>query len=75
MPKLATRQRNIDREVARLTGEDVRTIRRYGFSVIDLHDQHFDPEADIRDPLMIDWDDLDGHSRAGSFVTCLTIPV
>lgn len=52
-------QRELDRAVATATGEDLRTIRRLGFSVIDLHDHDFDPEPDLRAPQIVDWDELD----------------
>ena len=68
------RQRDLDREVAKHTGEDVTTIRRRGFSVIDLQDDDFDPEPDLRAPFVLDWDDLDGHSQNESIASFRTIP-
>lgn len=58
MTRCILRQQALEREVARRTGEDWRTIRDRGFSVIDLREQDFDPEPDIRAPMMLDWDDL-----------------
>ena len=58
MTRRILRQRALEREVAQRTGEDRRTIRHRGFSVIDLREQDFDPEPDIRAPLMLDWDGL-----------------
>lgn len=56
-----SRTRNLDREVARRTGDSLRTIRRHGFSVLDLQEPDFDPEANLREPLMLDWDDILAH--------------
>lgn len=52
-------QRELDRAVDSATGEDLATIRRLGFSSIDLTDDRFDPEADERPPLSLDWDEFD----------------
>jgi hypothetical protein len=43
-------QRQLEREVASATGESVATIHRIGFNLVD---------PDFRDPLVIDWDQLD----------------
>jgi hypothetical protein len=45
-------------ESADLTGEDVATIRRLGFSPIDLADNHFDRAPDRLPPNCIDSDEL-----------------
>lgn len=58
MTRQAFRQRDLERAVAHQTGEDLRTIRRRGFSVIDLQELDFDPEPNLREPLMLDWDDV-----------------
>jgi hypothetical protein len=42
-------QRDLDREVARATGETVSIIRNMGFSVLEM------PEPE---PLTVDWDSL-----------------
>ena len=51
-------QTQLDRMVAKATGEDLRSIRRRGFSIatfgIDL-----EPDPDQRPPQMVDWDELD----------------
>ena len=52
-------QSDLDTAVADATGEDLRTIRRMGFSPIDLQDHDFDPEPDIRAPFVFDWDTFD----------------
>ena len=48
----------LDQAVATATGEDLRTIRRRGFSLVDPHDANFDPEPDLLPPQYVDWDDL-----------------
>jgi len=54
-------QRQLERLVAQATGEDLRAIRRRGFSVVDLADVDFDPEPDQRPPQWVDWDELDSQ--------------
>jgi hypothetical protein len=50
-------QRDLDREIARATGENVSTIRNLGFSLIEM------PEPE---PRTVDWDELD-ESRMAVF--------
>ncbi|MDB5342023.1 MAG: hypothetical protein JWP89_400 [Schlesneria sp.] len=50
-------QHDLDCAVATATGEELRVIRRRGFSLIDLQDDNFDPEVDQRLPLVFDWDE------------------
>ena len=52
-------QSDLDTAVADATGEDLRTIRRRGFSLVDPHNVNFDPEPDLLPPQFIDWDELD----------------
>ena len=52
-------QQQLDRLVAKATGEDVRAIRRRGFSIVDPKVICFDPEPDQRSPQWVDWDQLD----------------
>ncbi len=47
--------KQLEREVAAVTGESVSEIRRRGFSLADPTDTSFDPE-----PSVIDWDELQG---------------
>jgi hypothetical protein len=49
-------QHDLDLEVARATGESLRTIRRRGFSIIDLSDSQFDTEPDDTPAMVLDWD-------------------
>ena len=56
MPVRHRFQSDLDTAVADATGEDLRTIRRMGFSPIDLLDRDFDPEPDVRPPFVFDWD-------------------
>lgn len=51
-------QRDLDREVSRKTGETVSTISALGF--VPLMDQPFE-----REPLTIDWDELDAERNIG----------
>ena len=51
------RQADLDRAVARATGETVATVKRLGFLLADPAENP-DPEFDELDPLVIDWDDL-----------------
>jgi len=48
-------QAELNREVARATGEDVSTIARRGFSLV--ADEGAVPQA-TREPLVVDWDDV-----------------
>jgi hypothetical protein len=57
-------QSQLDRAVARATGESRETINRMGFSIADPESVHYDPEPARRRPLVIDWDDLDARRRA-----------
>ena len=52
-------KQQLDRLVAKATGEDLRTIRRRGFSIADPLNINFDPEPDQRPPQWVDWDELD----------------
>ena len=45
-------QAELDREVAGLTGESVRTIRKRGFSLM---------EVEYPPPQIVDWDELDAQ--------------
>ena len=52
-------QQELDRQVARATGENLCEIRQRGFSVADPDLVDYDPEpCDIED-LIVDWDALD----------------
>lgn len=58
MPRKKLHQHALDAAVAHATGEDLATIRRLGFSTIDLKDDRFDPEPDLLPPQVIDWDEI-----------------
>ncbi len=49
----------LDRAVARATGETVCEVRRRGFSLADAAEVDFDPEPDDDSPLIVNWDELD----------------
>ena len=44
--------------VAGVTRDDLQVIRHRGFSPIDLEDQHFNRESDLRASLILAWDGL-----------------
>lgn len=52
-------QQQLDRLVSEATGEDLRAIRRRGFSIANPIEVNFDPEPDQRPPQWVDWDQLD----------------
>jgi hypothetical protein len=52
-------QRDLDRALARATGESVRTIRRLGFSLLDVDFSDLDSDASELAPQIIDWDSLE----------------
>jgi len=52
-------QSDLDTAVADATGEDLRTIRRRGFSLVEPLNVNFDPEPDLLPPQFVDWDELD----------------
>ncbi|MGE3407566.1 MAG: hypothetical protein AB7I37_12175 [Pirellulales bacterium] len=58
-------QRDLNRAVARATGEDLSEIERLGFNIIDpeigeLDDEPYTEQHDIL-PLTINWDEYDLH--------------
>ena len=57
-------QSQLDRAVARATGEFLDTVSRMGFSIADPESLHYDPEPPRRRPLVVDWDALDARRRA-----------
>ena len=52
-------QARLERAVARATGEDLSTIKRMGFSVVDPDQMEDDPEPAL--PQVVDWDALDAE--------------
>ena len=52
-------QSQLDRAVARATGETLDAISRLGFSIADPESARYDPEPSRRPPLVVDWDELD----------------
>ena len=53
----------LDRAVARVTGETVSTIKRLGFLLADPGD-NLDPDSDEHGPYVIDWDELEAQRFA-----------
>ena len=47
-------QDEIDRAVAKVTGENLGIIKSRGFSIADILDVNIEPES--RGPLLLDWD-------------------
>ena len=64
-------QAEVNRAVARATGESVRTIQRLGFLIADPEIELPDPDNEDLGPYMLDWDELErerlegGASRRG----------
>ena len=58
------KQADLDRAVARATGESVFTIQQRGFLLADA-DHEFDPEPAEYEPNVIDWDELDAQRHSG----------
>jgi len=52
-------QSDLNRELARITGDSLSTIRRHGFSVIEPLIQDFDPEPNMLPIQIVDWDEQD----------------
>lgn len=57
-------QSQLDRAVARATGESLDTVSRMGFSIANPESVHYDPEPSRRRPLVVDWDELEARRRA-----------
>ena len=51
-------QREIDRQVARATGESVAEIRHLGFGEADPLEVDYDPEPSCPLPQLLDWDQV-----------------
>jgi hypothetical protein len=50
-------QQDLDRAVSAATGEELREIRRRGFSIVDPQEVDFDMEPNDLPAQTIDWDD------------------
>jgi len=61
-------QQDLDRAVSAATGEELREIRRRGFSIVDPADVDFDPEPDDLPAQVIDWDDYRSGRPSASVV-------
>jgi hypothetical protein len=66
--KTAMNQRELDRALARATGESVRTIRRLGFSLLDVDCSDLASDASELAPQIIDWDSLEADRMALAMV-------
>ncbi|REJ88276.1 MAG: hypothetical protein DWQ35_20060 [Planctomycetota bacterium] len=58
------RQAELNRAVARATGETVSTIKRLGFLLADPVES-CDPDSEEYGPHVIDWDELDAQRNEG----------
>jgi hypothetical protein len=52
-------QAEVDRAVARATGESVRTIQRLGFLIADPDSELTDPDDEELGPYVLDWDEVE----------------
>ena len=52
-------QNQLDRLVARVTGENLGEIQRLGFTMADPIDVEFDPEPNDLSSQTVDWDEVD----------------
>ena len=52
------RQSDLNRSVARATGESIATIARLGFLLADPSEPIDDPHSEALGPLVIDWDSM-----------------
>lgn len=57
-------RKELERELAQKTGESVRTIRRRGFSMVNVKEKDFDPEPNLLPSQVIDWDQVEAERRA-----------
>lgn len=57
---------SLNRQIARATGESLRTIRQHGFQNLSLHEP-VETET-VRRPRIVNWDELDRH-RIGAIET------
>jgi len=56
-------QRELNRALARTTGESVRAISRFGFSLVDPDVPDGDLDVSDIGPRMVDWDRLEADRR------------
>ena len=60
-------QTELDRAVARATGESVQRISKLGFTVANPLFVRFDPEPYDMAPSVVDWDELQAHRHVALF--------
>lgn len=60
-------QTELDRAVARATGESVLRISKMGFTVANPLSVRFDPEPYPTAARVVDWDELESHRRVSIF--------
>ena len=52
-------QADLYRDISRVTGETIATIKRVGFLIADPSEPISDPEAEDLGPHCLDWDEMD----------------
>ena len=57
-------QRELHRAVARVTGESVRTIHRFGFSIVQADNPLADADLPEASPQVVDWDQVEADRMA-----------
>jgi len=60
-------QSEINLAVAEALGESVSQIRHAGFTLLEPEYEFVDPECDVQDPQVLDWDQPVGSERVASF--------
>lgn len=58
-------QSDLNRQIARATGETIGCIRQRGFSLLDEDDSPRDHEDDHPTPQWVDWDEVDRIHAGG----------
>lgn len=59
-------QKDIDHAVSRATGETLETVRRRGFSIVEVYDDDDNPESNVAEVValrIIDWDHREATLR------------
>ena len=61
-------QKDLDRAIARATGESLRMIKRFGFSAFDPALPLADSDSSEQEPRVVDWDILERERMALAIV-------
>ncbi|QDV11457.1 hypothetical protein CA51_13210 [Rosistilla oblonga] len=57
-------QADLYRDISRVTGETIATVKRLGFLVADPSETINDPDAELLGPHVIDWDEFQTQQEA-----------